>query len=197
MMTLRLALVTLLSCSVLYPLLVLALGRAVAAGAAEGSLLRDREGKVIGSHLVAQAFSRDDYLWPRPSAVGYDAAAAGGSNLASTNPELRLRAAQALAGLQQGVGAPTSTPVPAELVTASGSGLDPHVSLAGALWQAPRIAAGFARTDLRAEVAAVGNDAAAVAVGASRSTLRPGARSTTSAAAPPASSSSRNAAAWA
>lgn len=141
MMTLRLVLVTLLSCSVLYPLLVLALGRAVAPGAAEGSLLRDREGKVIGSHLVAQAFSRDDYLWPRPSAVGYDAAAAGGSNLASTNPELRLRAEQALAGLQQGMGAASSTPVPAELVTASGSGLDPHVSLAGALWQAPRIAA--------------------------------------------------------
>jgi K+-transporting ATPase ATPase C chain len=140
MTTIRLVLVTLLGCSVLYPLVVLALGHAVAPDAATGSLLRDRDGTVIGSRLVAQDFSRDDYVWPRPSAVGYDATAAGGSNLASSNLELRVRAEAALASVADTMGAAHSSPVPAELVTASGSGLDPHVTLAGALYQAPRIA---------------------------------------------------------
>lgn len=139
--TLRLVLLTLLGCSVLYPLAVLAVGRAIAPAEAEGSLLRDTGGEVIGSRLVAQAFSRPEYLWPRPSSVDHDAAAAGGSNLASSNPELRLRAEAALVTLgAPGLGAAASTSVPGELVTASGSGLDPHVTLAGAMFQAPRIA---------------------------------------------------------
>lgn len=136
--TIRLTLATLLGCSVLYPLAVLAVGHAAAPDAAEGSLLRDAEGHVIGSRLVAQGFSRAEYLWPRPSSVAHDATAAGGSNLASSNPELRSRAEVALGAL--GIDAAPSTLVPAELVTASGSGLDPHVTLAGALFQAPRIA---------------------------------------------------------
>jgi len=141
MTTLRLVLVTLLGCSVLYPLVVLALGHAIASDAATGSLLHDRDGTVIGSRLVAQGFSGDDYLWPRPSAIGYDAGAAGGSNLASSNPELRVRAQAAVRALEhEGIGAASSPLVPVELVTASGSGLDPHVTLASALWQAPRIA---------------------------------------------------------
>lgn len=140
MTTIRLVLATFLGCSVLYPLVVLALARAAAPEAAAGSLVRDRDGTVIGSHLLAQGFSRDDYLWPRPSAVGYDATAAGGSNLASSNPELRVRAEAALASMRDGMGATDPRLVPAELVTASGSGLDPHVTLAGALFQAPRIA---------------------------------------------------------
>jgi K+-transporting ATPase ATPase C chain len=150
--TIRLVLLTLLGCAVIHPLLVLAIGRALAPEAAEGSLVRDGQGRVVGSRLVAQQFERDDYLWPRPSAAGYDAMAAAGSNLASSNPELRVRAVRAL----ERMGAATSASeaasgsaasgvrgpaVPAELVTASGSGLDPHVTLAGALHQAPRIAA--------------------------------------------------------
>jgi K+-transporting ATPase ATPase C chain len=140
MSTVRLVLVTLLGCAVLYPLAVLAVAWAVAPMTAEGSLLRDAQGRVVGSRLLAQGFSRDDYLWPRPSAVGYDATAAGGSNLAGSNPELRVRAEAALSGVLGPMGAAPVSPVPAELVTASGSGLDPHVTLAGALWQAPRIA---------------------------------------------------------
>lgn len=141
MTTLRLVLLTLLSCAGLYPLLVLVLARAVAPHAAEGSLLHAADGTVIGSRLVAQGFARDDYLWPRPSAVGYDATAAGGSNLASRNPELRARVESALARVAGSEGAAAAlAPVPQELVTASGSGLDPHVTLAGALVQAPRIA---------------------------------------------------------
>lgn len=138
MTTLRLVLVTLLGCSVLYPLVVLALAHVVAPEAAAGSLVRDRDGTVVGSRLVAQGFSRADYLWPRPSAVDYDATAAAGSNLASRNPALRARVETA--GVLAGAGAAPFSPVPAELVTASGSGLDPHVTLDGALFQAPRIA---------------------------------------------------------
>lgn len=142
MTTLRLVLVTLVACAGLYPLLVLGLARVLAPAAAEGSLLRAEDGTVIGSRLVAQGFTRDDYLWPRPSAVGYDATAAGGSNLASTDPALRARAESALVRLAGSADATASAPlpVPQELVTASGSGLDPHLTLAGALVQAPRIA---------------------------------------------------------
>ncbi len=140
MTTLRLVLVTLLGCSVVYPLAVLAIAITAAPAAAEGSLLRDREGHVIGSRLVAQAFTRDDYLWPRPSAFDWDATAAGGSNLASSNPELRVRTEAAVRALRASDPAEPSSPVPQELVTASGSGLDPHVTLVGALYQAPRIA---------------------------------------------------------
>jgi K+-transporting ATPase ATPase C chain len=135
--TIRLTLVTLLGCAVIHPAVVLALARVLAPEQAEGSLLRDDAGRIIGSELLAQRFERDDYLWPRPSAADYDAAAAAGSNLASNNPALRERVQVDLVRL----GASTASPVPAELVTASGSGLDPHVTLAGALHQASRIAA--------------------------------------------------------
>ncbi len=93
------------------------------------------DGKVIGSRLVAQAFTRPEYLWPRPSAVDYNASGAGGSNLSPTNPKVRDRAETILADytLKDGV------TLPADLVTASGSGLDPHISLAAALIQADRI----------------------------------------------------------
>ncbi|MBE2213599.1 MAG: potassium-transporting ATPase subunit KdpC [Opitutaceae bacterium] len=135
--SLRLVLATLLMCSVAYPALFLALGHLVFPESARGHLVRSSEGTVIGSRLVAQSFTSDGYFWPRPSAVDYHADAAGGSNLAPTNPELAVRTAD----LVRRLGATADRPLPAELATASGSGLDPHISLAGALFQIDRVAA--------------------------------------------------------
>jgi K+-transporting ATPase ATPase C chain len=134
---LRLVLVTLVGCVVVYPALLLAFAQTVVPERAQGSLLRDETGEIIGSELVAQGFEQPAYLWPRPSAASYDAAAASGSNLSGSNPALRERAEATLAQL----GTPADTRVPADLVAASGSGLDPHVTLAGAELQAARIAA--------------------------------------------------------
>lgn len=137
----RLLLGTLFVCAVLYPAFLASSGNLVPARAT-GSLIRDEAGTVIGSRLIAQRFTRAEYLWPRPSAVDYDASAAGGSNLAPSNPALRAKAIEIVNRM-------TATEdredredrrVPGELVAASGSGLDPHITLAGALHQLQRIA---------------------------------------------------------
>lgn len=134
--SLRLTGLTILVCVVAYTALILASASIVAPEKCLGSLIYGVDGKVIGSRLVAQAFTRPEYLWPRPSAVDYNAAGAGGSNLSPTNANIRERAEAILANfkLESGV------TLPADLVTASGSGLDPHISLAAALIQANRIA---------------------------------------------------------
>jgi K+-transporting ATPase ATPase C chain len=132
----RAVLASLVVCAVLYPVVVLAFARAVVPERASGSLIRNDDGQVVGSRLIAQGFTRAEYLWPRPSAVAYNAAATGGSNLAPSNSALTERATAAVA-LHA---ATPERPVPAELVAASGSGMDPHVTLAAALYQAPRIA---------------------------------------------------------
>lgn len=123
-----------------YPLLVTGVAHLVFPAQATGSLIRDGKGRVIGSALIAQDFSRPEYLHPRPSAAGsdgYDASASSGSNLGPLNPVLAGRVARDAAGLAgEGAG-----PVPADAVTTSGSGLDPDVSPANARRQAARIAA--------------------------------------------------------
>jgi K+-transporting ATPase ATPase C chain len=127
---------TIAVCVVAYTVLILATASVVAPEKRLGSLLHGSDGRVIGSRLVAQAFTRPEYLWPRPSAVDYNASGAGGSNLSTTNPKIRERADAILANYNLKDGAT----LPADLVTASGSGLDPHISLAAALSQADRIA---------------------------------------------------------
>ncbi len=136
MRSLRLTGLTIAVCVVAYTALILASASIVAPKKRLGSLIYGVEGKVIGSRLVAQAFSRPEYLWPRPSAVDYNAAGSGGSNLSPTDPKIRKRAEAILAGYALKDGAT----IPADLVTASGSGLDPHISFAAALFQADRIA---------------------------------------------------------
>jgi K+-transporting ATPase ATPase C chain len=131
----RTATATLLVCSGLYTGLVLAVGQGLTPATADGQLIA-RDGEVIGSRQVAQKFEAPHYLWPRPSAADYNGAAASGSNKSPTNPELTERARGEIARH----GASRERPLPAELATTSGGGLDPHISLAAALYQMPRIA---------------------------------------------------------
>jgi K+-transporting ATPase ATPase C chain len=138
---LRATVATLVLTGILYPLAMTGVALLVAPAQAGGSLVRDENGGVIGSALIAQPFTKPGYLWPRPSAAGtgYDAAASSGSNLGTTSQKLHDRAAAELARLRA-ANPDASDPVPAELVAASASGLDPHLSPAAALWQAPRVA---------------------------------------------------------
>jgi K+-transporting ATPase ATPase C chain len=138
---LRVTLATLLLTGLAYPLVVTGIAGVVFPQASAGTLVRDAKGEVVGSLLIGQPFVRPEYLQPRPSAAGagYDAAASSGSNLGTTSQKLHDRArADALRLRSENPDAPG--PVPADLVTASASGLDPHVSPAAAFWQVPRIA---------------------------------------------------------
>jgi K+-transporting ATPase ATPase C chain len=103
----------------------------------QGSLLRAKDGTIVGSRLLAQKFERPEYFWPRPSACNYDASSTGGSNLSPTNPELTKQAQEIIARLQPEAG----KLVPPDLVSASGSGMDPHITLAAAKLQIVRVAA--------------------------------------------------------
>ncbi|OFX25453.1 MAG: potassium-transporting ATPase subunit C [Anaeromyxobacter sp. RBG_16_69_14] len=138
----RATVVTLVLTGLLYPLVMTGVAKVLFPQRAEGSFVTDGSGKVVGSELVAQGFANPGYFQPRPSAAGekgYDPLASAGSNLGPTSKKLRDRAAGALEKLQkENPDAPG--PAPVELVTASGSGLDPHVSPAAALWQIPRVA---------------------------------------------------------
>lgn len=122
-----------------YPLAMTGIGQALFPAQANGSLIRDDAGRVIGSDVVGQAFTTDRYFQTRPSAAGkgYDGLASSGSNLGPTSRALIDRVGGDVAK-QRADG--VTTPLPADLVTASGSGLDPDLSPAAALAQAPRIA---------------------------------------------------------
>jgi potassium-transporting ATPase KdpC subunit len=145
MVQLRPAVLALVMLSVLtggaYPAIVTWLAQTLWPAQANGSLLRVHD-KVIGSSLIGQAFGAPFYLWGRPSATAertYNAMASGGSNLGANNPAL-IDAMRARADALRNSNPGQRLPVPVDLVTASASGLDPELSLAGALWQAPRIA---------------------------------------------------------
>ncbi|MDD2903488.1 MAG: potassium-transporting ATPase subunit KdpC [Syntrophales bacterium] len=138
----RVALVTLLLTGVAYPLLVTGLAQLLFPHQANGSLVQDDQGRLAGSALIGQRFSHPVYFQPRPSAAGeqgYDSLASGGSNFGPTSQKLRDRAISDLQRLKKDNPEAAST-IPAELVTTSASGLDPHLSLAGAMWQLPRVA---------------------------------------------------------
>ncbi len=128
---------TVLMCSMLYPLALWAIGQSVFPDKASGGLIVE-DGRVIGSRLIAQPFTQPEYFWPRPSAVSYDASASGGSNLSANNPKLRDRVVQKLSELDKYPRDPEKQ-VPADLVMASGSGLDPHITLMNAYYQLDRV----------------------------------------------------------
>lgn len=136
--SLRLVAATALVCVMGYAAAILGIAQ-IFPDTAQGSLITAADGTVVGSRLIAQDFTRPGYFWPRPSAAGkegYDATAAAGSNKSPTSADLSERARNLIARH----GAVAAKPLPAELAAASGGGLDPHISLRAALYQAERVA---------------------------------------------------------
>ena len=123
---------------VVYPLLIFVAGQALFPFRAGGSIVKEGS-RVLGSELIAQDFSLPGYFQPRPSACDYDPSSSGGSNLGPTNPKLLEIYRDRIQRLSLTNGG-ASAGVPFELVAASASDLDPHISLGAALWQLPRIA---------------------------------------------------------
>jgi K+-transporting ATPase ATPase C chain len=142
MVTLALAVV----CCGIYPLAVFGIGQVLFHDQANGSLIMDKDGKTIhGSRLIGQQFTLDKYFHTRPSDAGangmsYDPTSSGGSNLGPTSQKLHDTIAQGVSDYRTQNGLATNAPVPADAVTASGSGLDPHISPRNAELQAPRVA---------------------------------------------------------
>jgi K+-transporting ATPase ATPase C chain len=126
----------------LYPVAVWAGGQLLFRDKANGSLLVDRDGTVRGSVLLAQSFTGESYFHPRPSAAGsgYDATNSSGTNLGPTSRKLADAVQAAVAAYRAENGLAANSPVPADAVTSSGSGLDPHISVANAQLQAGRVA---------------------------------------------------------
>lgn len=136
-----LLLLTLLT-GVIYPALVTAFAQVFFSDKANGSLVKDQQGSFLGSELIGQTFSDPKYFWGRASATSpfpYNAAASSGSNLGPTNPAL-LDAVKSRVSALQVVDTDNKSPIPVDLVTASGSGLDPHISPAAAEYQINRVA---------------------------------------------------------
>jgi potassium-transporting ATPase KdpC subunit len=129
-------------CCGVYPLVVFGIAQALFPHKANGSLITDTQGTVQGSRLIGQQFAADKYFHPRPSAAGngYDATSSGGSNLGPTSQRLRDSIAQNVADYRSQNGLATNAPVPADAVTASASGLDPHISPENAQLQSARVA---------------------------------------------------------
>jgi potassium-transporting ATPase KdpC subunit len=140
--SLRTTIVTIVLTGLIYPFAMTGLAQVLFPWRANGSLVTDEKGTVVGSELIAQGFANPAYLQPRLSAAGdkgYDPTSSGGSNLGTTSKKLQDRVAGDVKRLKQ-ENPDAAGPVPVELVTTSGSGLDPHISPQGALWQVPRVA---------------------------------------------------------
>ena len=147
-------------CCGFYPLAVTGISKLAFAGKADGSLIVDGNGVVRGSKLLGQNFSGGRYFHPRPSAAGasgYDAIASGGSNLGPTSRKLADSIKERVAAYRAGNGLGADQPVPADAVTASASGLDPHISLANAALQLTRVATARALAPEKVQALIVSN----------------------------------------
>ncbi len=134
---LRACVVTFILCAVIYPAVVWGFAYLLFPAQAEGSLIYSKDRTIIGSALIAQRFESDEYFHPRPSAADYKAEAASGSNMGPNHPDLRKAIQERVEKLR----ATPDHPAPVDMVTASGSGLDPDISVEAAVGQAPRVAA--------------------------------------------------------
>jgi K+-transporting ATPase ATPase C chain len=132
-------LVTIVLFGGVYHLAIWGIGRVVFPSQAEGSLIRRADGTIVGSRLIAQKFTRPEYFHPRPSAVDYNAASTGGSNLGPTNPDHLKSVKERLDAVVAEEGVPANQ-VPSEMVTAGGGGLDPHIPPDAAEIQTARVA---------------------------------------------------------
>jgi potassium-transporting ATPase KdpC subunit len=138
----RATIVTLVLTGLIYPFVITGLAQLLFPWRANGSLVTDEKGQVVGSELIAQGFINPAYFQPRPSAAGekgYDATSSGGSNLGPTSKKLQDRVNEDIKRLKAENPEATGA-IPAQLVTASASGLDPHLSPEAMLWQVPRVA---------------------------------------------------------
>jgi K+-transporting ATPase ATPase C chain len=136
--SIRLVVATMLICVIGYVVVILGVAQ-VFPETARGSLIAAADGKIVGSRMIAQSFTKPGYFWPRPSAAGkngYDATSAAGSNKSPTSEDVKKRGQELVARY----GATAERPLPAELAAASGGGLDPHITAAAALYQADRVA---------------------------------------------------------
>jgi potassium-transporting ATPase KdpC subunit len=122
-----------------YNVLVWAIGQVAFSAAAEGSLIRDANGTVVGSRLIAQKFTRPEYFQPRPSGVDYNAASTGGTNYGPSNPDHLKAVRERLDAIAKQEGMAVDR-IPSEMVTASGAGVDPHIPPTAAELQAARVA---------------------------------------------------------
>lgn len=161
LIALRTTAVTLVLTGIIYPFVITGLAQLLFPYRANGSLVTDERGQVIGSELIAQGFANPAYFHSRPSAAGagYDATASSGSNLGPTSKKLQDRVTQDMARLkEENPEAPGAAPI--ELVTTSASGLDPHLSLQAVFWQVPRVATarGVTPKRIRAVVESVAED---------------------------------------
>jgi potassium-transporting ATPase KdpC subunit len=137
--SIRLVVATILVCVAGYTTVIWGIAQIAVPDSARGSLIIGKDGKIIGSRLIAQSFTQAGYFWPRPSAAGkdgYDAMNGAGSNKSPTSADLTERATKIIAQY----GASAANPLPPELAAASGGGLDPHISEHAALYQAERVA---------------------------------------------------------
>ncbi len=136
--SLRISVALWIVCGLVYPLLVTLSAQLFFKRTADGSLVHGDDGRVIGSRLIGQRFLSPRFFHGRPSASDYDAMASGGTNLAPTNPELLVRVRANLDAFRRQN--PGMAGIPADMVMSSGSGLDPHISVAAAEAQIPRVA---------------------------------------------------------
>lgn len=134
---LRLLAVMTVICGAIYPLLVTGIAQAAFPEKANGSLVHNAKGEPVGSALLAQKFRNDRYFWPRPSAGDYATVASGASNKGPTSADLKASVDERRAVLKNTA---AGNPIPADLLFASGSGLDPHISIEAARFQVNRIA---------------------------------------------------------